>query len=155
MIVRTWKARATPENARSYVAFFHRALRPELARFRGHKGSLVLTRADDSAVEITVLTMWDSFDVTATEWERALSESAAARREAGGRRLDIDYPARRDAPSARSRKPGSLVIYLINPEDDDRDTGEPYLGLYTSFPTSSDPKRTEIEYVYNPVHLEE
>lgn len=62
MIVRTWKARATPMNARSYVAFFHRAIRPELGRFPGHKGSLVLTRADDSNVEITVLTMWDSFD---------------------------------------------------------------------------------------------
>lgn len=62
MIVRTWKARATPENARSYVAFFHRTVRPKLAKFAGQKGSLVLTRADASAVEITVLTMWDSFD---------------------------------------------------------------------------------------------
>ncbi len=65
MIVRTWRARATAENARSYVAFFHRALRPALAKFSGHKGSLVLTRADDNVVEITVLTMWDSFDAIA------------------------------------------------------------------------------------------
>jgi len=80
MIVRTWKARATPENARSYVAFFHRAVRPELARFSGHKGSLVLTRADDSAVEITVLTMWDSFDAIATfapDVDRAVVEPEA------------------------------------------------------------------------------
>lgn len=62
MIVRTWRARATAANARSYVAFFHRHLRPSLATFAGHKGALVLTRADEVVVEITVLTMWDSFE---------------------------------------------------------------------------------------------
>ena len=62
MIVRTWRARATAENARSYVAFFHRHLRPMLGKFAGHKGALVLTRADELVVEISVLTMWDSFD---------------------------------------------------------------------------------------------
>jgi hypothetical protein len=65
VIVRTWRARATAQNARSYVAFFHRVLRPELSKFAGHKGSLVLTRADEVVVEITVMTMWDSFDAIA------------------------------------------------------------------------------------------
>lgn len=65
MIVRTWRARATPTNARLYVAFFHRHLRPKLTAFAGHKGALVLTRADEVVVEITVLTMWDSFDAIA------------------------------------------------------------------------------------------
>jgi hypothetical protein len=65
MIVRTWRARATPVNARLYVAFFHRALRPMLGKFAGHKGALVLTRADEAVVEITVMTMWDSFDAIA------------------------------------------------------------------------------------------
>ncbi|MDB4961306.1 MAG: hypothetical protein JWP01_1305 [Myxococcales bacterium] len=62
MIVRTWRARATAQNARSYVAFFHRTLRPEMSKLAGHKGALVLTRADEVLVEITVLTMWDSYE---------------------------------------------------------------------------------------------
>ena len=62
MIVRSWRARATAANARSYVAFSHQHLRPALAQFGGHKGALVLTRADELVVEITVLTMWDSFE---------------------------------------------------------------------------------------------
>lgn len=65
MIVRTWRARATPDNARMYVALFHRHLRPMLAAFDGHKGALVLTRADEVVIEITVMTMWDSFDAIA------------------------------------------------------------------------------------------
>ena len=62
MIVRTWRARATAVNARTYLAFLHIVLMPTLAIFPGHRGALVLTRADDDVVEITVLTMWDSFD---------------------------------------------------------------------------------------------
>jgi hypothetical protein len=44
------------------VAFFHRHVRPILGKHSGHKGALVLTRAVELVVEITVLTMWDSFD---------------------------------------------------------------------------------------------
>ncbi len=80
MIVRTWRARATPVNARMYVAFFHRHLRPKLATFAGHKGALVLTRADEAVVEISVLTMWDSFDAIATfapDVDRAVVEDEA------------------------------------------------------------------------------
>jgi len=62
MIVRTWRALATPTGARSYVAHYHRVVRPALAAFPGHRGSLVLTRAEKVVVEITVLTMWDSFE---------------------------------------------------------------------------------------------
>jgi len=80
MIVRTWRARATAINARLYVAFFHRHLRPMLATFAGHKGALVLTRADEVVVEITVMTMWDSFDAIAAfapDVDRAVVEDEA------------------------------------------------------------------------------
>ncbi|MBA3457869.1 MAG: hypothetical protein H0T42_32605 [Deltaproteobacteria bacterium] len=80
MIVRTWRARATPVNARLYVAFFHRHLRPMFGAFQGHRGALVLTRADDVVVEITVLTMWDSFDAIAAfapDVDRAVVEDEA------------------------------------------------------------------------------
>lgn len=62
MIVRTWSARATPDNARAYVAYFHRVMRPQLSQLAGHRGAMVLTRAAQVVIEITVLTMWDSFD---------------------------------------------------------------------------------------------
>lgn len=80
MIVRTWRARATPENARSYVAFFHSRLRPSLGAHAGHKGALVLTRADELVVEITVITMWDSFDAISSfspDVDRAIVEPEA------------------------------------------------------------------------------
>jgi hypothetical protein len=80
VIVRTWRARATAQNARSYVAFFHRVLRPELAKLQGHKGALVLTRADEVVIEITVLTMWDSYDsisAFAPDPDRAVVEPEA------------------------------------------------------------------------------
>jgi len=62
VIVRTWRALATPVGARSYVAYYHRVVRPALLGFAGHRGSLVLTRAEKQVIEITVLTMWDSFE---------------------------------------------------------------------------------------------
>jgi len=61
-IVRSWRARATAENAPRYVAFFDR-LREQLAQLAGFRGALVMTRVEDEdLVEISVLTFWDSMD---------------------------------------------------------------------------------------------
>jgi len=60
VIARTWTARATAEGARAYCAYFSRALVPALARLAGHRGALVLDRPVGDAVEITVITFWDS-----------------------------------------------------------------------------------------------
>ena len=60
--VRSWTARATPEGADAYVAFFRRTLVPQLSALQGHRGALVLTRADAGTVHITVLTFWDSME---------------------------------------------------------------------------------------------
>lgn len=59
-VARTWTARATPDGARAYVAFFRDTLAPQLARIAGHRGALVLERPADGHVEITVHTLWES-----------------------------------------------------------------------------------------------
>jgi heme-degrading monooxygenase HmoA len=61
-VARSWSARATPEGADAYVAFFRGTLVPELARIPGHRGALVLRHDEGSAVAITVLTFWESMD---------------------------------------------------------------------------------------------
>jgi hypothetical protein len=59
-VARTWSARATPDGARAYVAYFRDVLAPALARLDGHRGALVLERATGALVELTVHTLWDS-----------------------------------------------------------------------------------------------
>lgn len=79
--VRSWTARATPEGADAYVAFFRRTLVPQLSALPGHRGALVLTRADAEAIHITVLTFWDSMDAVrgfaGPEVDRAVVEEEA------------------------------------------------------------------------------
>lgn len=82
-VARSWSARATPEGARAYLAFFQDVLAPQLARIAGHRGALVLQRpsGDGDAVEITVHTFWES--MTAVErfagapYDRAVVEQEA------------------------------------------------------------------------------
>ena len=62
MLVRRFKARATAANAPRYYAFFRDTLTPQLKRIPGHRGALVLSRAGDAIVEITVLTFWESVE---------------------------------------------------------------------------------------------
>jgi heme-degrading monooxygenase HmoA len=80
-VARSWSARATPEGARAYVAFFQETLASQLARIAGHRGALVLQRPSGDAVEITVHTLWES--MTAVErfagasYDRAVVEQEA------------------------------------------------------------------------------
>ncbi len=62
MLVRNFKARATPANAPKYYAFFRDTLAPQLRQIPGHRGALVLSEANGPAVSITVFTFWESIE---------------------------------------------------------------------------------------------
>jgi heme-degrading monooxygenase HmoA len=60
MIARRFLATATAANAVKYYAFFRDVLTPELRKIPGHLGAFVLSREAGDAVEILVLTLWES-----------------------------------------------------------------------------------------------
>ena len=60
MVVRFWSARTTPAQARVYLQHFSSEVLPALREFAGYVSSSVLTRTTESAVEILVLTVWQS-----------------------------------------------------------------------------------------------
>ena len=60
MIVRLWSARATSAQAQAYLRHFSGAVLPALRNFEGYVSSTVLTRPTEGAVEIMVLTIWQS-----------------------------------------------------------------------------------------------
>jgi heme-degrading monooxygenase HmoA len=61
MIARRWSARATRENAGRYARYFRETLTPHLRELAGYQGARLLEReADEGAIEIVVLTWWES-----------------------------------------------------------------------------------------------
>jgi heme-degrading monooxygenase HmoA len=60
MVIRFWSARTTPAQARGYLQHFSGEVLPTLRKFGGYVSSLVLTRPTESAVEILVMTVWQS-----------------------------------------------------------------------------------------------
>jgi GNAT superfamily N-acetyltransferase len=60
VIVRIWRARAAKDQAGTYVEHATARVFPELRQLPGHKGALVLTKAQDAHVAIQVLTFWES-----------------------------------------------------------------------------------------------
>jgi heme-degrading monooxygenase HmoA len=60
MVARFWSARATPSQARAYLQHFSNEVLPALRKFTGYVSSSVLTRPTENAVEILVLTVWQS-----------------------------------------------------------------------------------------------
>ncbi len=61
MVVRFWSARTTPAQAQVYLQHFADQVLPALRKFGGYVSSSVLTRPAESAYEILVLTVWQSF----------------------------------------------------------------------------------------------
>lgn len=61
MIVRLWSARTTQAQSQAYVQHFSGAVLPALRQFDGYVSSTVLTRPNVDAIEILVLTVWQSF----------------------------------------------------------------------------------------------
>ena len=60
MVVRLWSARTTPAQAQVYLQHFADEVLPALRKFTGYLSSSVLERSTESAVEILVLTVWQS-----------------------------------------------------------------------------------------------
>ena len=60
MIARTWRGRATPQNAPAYVKHFTETVVPQLKSLPGHRGAWLMQRAAGGEVELVALTLWDS-----------------------------------------------------------------------------------------------
>lgn len=61
MIVRSWKATATPEGAEAYCEYFEQAVLPKLQELDGFQGAYVLCEpSGDELVLIEDLTFWQS-----------------------------------------------------------------------------------------------
>jgi heme-degrading monooxygenase HmoA len=91
MIARIWSARATHDNWPKYEQHFTSSVLLELREFDGYVSSNLLKRDNGREIEITVITMWDS-------WE-AIDSFAGADREAAvvaprAAALLIDYERR-------------------------------------------------------------
>ena len=63
MIARIWKARATPQRVREYADYLKSTVVPELTAIRGYQGVSLLQRDQNGAVEVTVITWWESHEV--------------------------------------------------------------------------------------------
>jgi heme-degrading monooxygenase HmoA len=81
MILRMWKALATADKADDYVQHATRKVFPALRAIRGHRGAYLLRRALNGAVELVVLTLWESMEAVrhfaGAEPEKAVVEPAA------------------------------------------------------------------------------
>jgi heme-degrading monooxygenase HmoA len=62
MISRLWRCTATADNAPRYLDHFQHAVLPELRQLEGFQSGYVFRRNLTNAVEITVMTMWESMD---------------------------------------------------------------------------------------------
>ena len=57
-----WSGRASPSNPEGYADYFRRTLLPELKTINGFIGATLLRRTDGDAIELIVLTRWQSLD---------------------------------------------------------------------------------------------
>jgi heme-degrading monooxygenase HmoA len=62
MIVRSWGASTTPDNADAFQETFRGTVLPHLESIDGYQGSYLLTQDRDGEVEFLTLTLWDSPD---------------------------------------------------------------------------------------------
>jgi heme-degrading monooxygenase HmoA len=60
MIVRVWKARATPENAPAYRKHLETHVFPTLQSVSGFMGADLMERPDDDEIEFVVTSRWQS-----------------------------------------------------------------------------------------------
>jgi heme-degrading monooxygenase HmoA len=60
MIARTWRGRATAEQAKAYVRHFTESVMPQLSGLVGHRGAWLLQRPIDGGAEFLAVTLWDS-----------------------------------------------------------------------------------------------
>jgi len=62
MILRMWRARSTVEKSGEYVEHATKKVFPALCAIEGHRGAYLLRRAVDGAIELVVLTLWESME---------------------------------------------------------------------------------------------
>jgi uncharacterized protein len=61
-ILRMWKARSTAETMGQYVQHVTKRVFPQLRSIKGHRGAYLLRRTVNGAIELVVLTLWESMD---------------------------------------------------------------------------------------------
>jgi heme-degrading monooxygenase HmoA len=81
MIARVWRASAASEKVADYVRHFQHSVLPELTQIPGYRGFHIMRRDMGDAIEITVMTLWESMDAirrfAGADVEQAVVEPAA------------------------------------------------------------------------------
>jgi uncharacterized protein YciI/heme-degrading monooxygenase HmoA len=81
MILRMWRARSTVDKSGEYVQHATTKVFPMLRAIEGHRGAYLLRRAVDDAIELVVLTLWESMEAVrkfaGREPEKAVVEPEA------------------------------------------------------------------------------
>jgi uncharacterized protein len=81
LVLRMWKARTTPGKFGAYVDHVTSKVFPALKKIRGHQGAYLLRRNQGQAIEVVVLTLWDSMKAirafAGSDLERAVVEPEA------------------------------------------------------------------------------
>src|SRR5450755_290416 len=62
LILRMWRARSTVDKSGEYVQHATKKVFPTLRAIEGHRGAYLLRRAVDGAIELVVLTLWESME---------------------------------------------------------------------------------------------
>ena len=60
VILRMWRAQSSVEKATEYIQHATTTVFPALRAIEGHRGAYLLRRAVDDAIELVVLTLWES-----------------------------------------------------------------------------------------------
>jgi heme-degrading monooxygenase HmoA/uncharacterized protein YciI len=61
-ILRMWRARSTVDKSGEYVQHATKKVFPTLRAIEGHRGAYLVRRAVDDAIELVVLTLWESME---------------------------------------------------------------------------------------------
>jgi uncharacterized protein len=81
LILRMWRARSTVDKSGEYVQHATKKVFPTLRAIEGHRGAYLLRRAVDGAIELIVLTLWESMEAVrkfaGEEPEKAVVEPEA------------------------------------------------------------------------------
>jgi uncharacterized protein YciI/heme-degrading monooxygenase HmoA len=61
-ILRLWRARSTVDKSGEYIQHATKKVFPTLRAIEGHRGAYLLRRVVDDAIELVVLTLWESME---------------------------------------------------------------------------------------------
>jgi heme-degrading monooxygenase HmoA len=62
MITRIWRGRTSADKAEGYQGFLQRTAYPDYGGVEGNRGWILLRRPDGDAVELMLVSFWDSMD---------------------------------------------------------------------------------------------